>query len=514
MYHLIAWCCLSAGRHLIWLQAVFYVTVRSLWRLYFHPLSRFHGPKTAAISDVWYTYHAIRGRWPWAAYEALKKYGDVVRIAPNELVFSTPQALSDIYGSHHKHLELFPKTQINNHGNDKHGGIIWEWDPVRHRRVAKQLAPAFSGRALQAKEPTLHKYVDLFVEAIESKGRHGVSLPTWINWICVDISADMAYNREMNALMNMRDPPYLSLLAGFSKGIIMIQTSWRFPLLRPLKYIILMFTAMRPHSHIRDHSQFQLETRIRRGRTVEHLDFIEQIIPEDCEPPKDRQEMRHLEQVAGQLLVAGYEPPALWLYYSIYCLLKNPATLVILAEEIRSAFQTYESISASSAAKLPFLTSCLKESLRMMPGILTGMPVVSPGTVVDGTYIPKGVICQSSTFALARNPRNFSDPLHFRPERWLPKDHQLYDQQFATDNGQGFHPFGQGPRICAGREIAWWQSRVFVAKVLWRFDLEMMPGQQVDLDRDLRGWGMYQKPEVRVRFVSAEHGATGRPRAL
>lgn len=28
----------------------------------------------------------------------------------------------------------------------------------------------------------------------------GVSLPTWVNWLCVDISADMAYNREMKAL--------------------------------------------------------------------------------------------------------------------------------------------------------------------------------------------------------------------------------------------------------------------------------------------------------------------------
>lgn len=94
---------------------------------------------------------------------------------------------ADLYGSHEKFLERFPKTQINNHGNDEHGGIIWEWDPVRHRQVAKQLSPAFSGRALKAKEATIHKYVDLFVERMETLGLgvngQGVSLPTWINWI-------------------------------------------------------------------------------------------------------------------------------------------------------------------------------------------------------------------------------------------------------------------------------------------------------------------------------------------
>lgn len=320
----------------------------------------------------------------------------------------------DLYGSHEKSLELFPKTQINNHGNDEHGGLIWEWDPVRHRQVSKRLSPAFSGRALKAKEPTIHKYVDLFVDRIKDLGGRpqGVSLPKWINWLCVDLSADMAYNREMNALNDskpapcvycapleeptdscvVQDPPYLTILAGFHRALVVIQTSWRFPFLSPLKYIYLLITAM-GHSNIRDHSRQQLERRIRRKGALEHLDFIEQIIPEDCEPPKDPKEMRHLEQVAGQLLIAGYEPPSLWLYFTVYYLLENPRALDTLAKEIRDAFQSYSDITASAAADLPYLTACLKESLRFTPPLLTGMPVVSPGATVDGTFIPEGVSC-------------------------------------------------------------------------------------------------------------------------
>ncbi|KAI1372086.1 cytochrome P450 [Hypoxylon crocopeplum] len=484
-------------------SAVFCLTIRSIYRLYFHPLSKYPGPKIAAISDVWYAYHSLAGRWPWAVEDALKKYGDVVRIAPNELAFVTPQALADLYGSHTKGLELFPKTQINNHGNDEHGGIIWEWDPVRHRQVSKQLAPAFSGRALKAKETTLHKYIDLFVDRMKDIGSaaEGVSLPTWINWLCVDISADTAYNREMNALKDMKDPPYLSILAGFNKAVVVIQMSWRFPLLSPLKYLFLLFAAIRPHSHIRDHSKQLLERRIRRKGAVEHLDFFEQMIPENREPPEDPKERRHLEQIAGQLLIAGYEPPAMWFYFTVYYLLKKPTVLETLAKEIRGAFKSYDDITPGAAAQLPYLTACLRESLRVMPNVLTGMPVVSPGAMVDGVFIPRGVVCQSSPYALARSPRNFHQPLSFRPERWLPEDHPLYDPQFAEDNRKGYQPFSQGPRMCAGKEIAWWQSRVFIAKTLWTFDLEMVSGQEVDMDRDLRGWGMFQKPEVRVKFV-------------
>jgi hypothetical protein len=123
----------------------------------------------------------------------------------------------------------------------------------------------------------------------------------------------------------------------------MIQISWRFPLLMPLTYAFL-FRAMRPHSHIREHSRKRLEQRIRRKGSAMHLDFFEQIIREDREPPKDRKELRHLEQVAGQLLVAGYEAPELWFYATSYYLVKNPSVQRTLAEEIRGAFESHDAI--------------------------------------------------------------------------------------------------------------------------------------------------------------------------
>ena len=208
----------------------------------------------------------------------------------------------------------------------------------------------------------------------------------------LSINALLSYRKTKHAnCPAVKEPPYLSLLSGFSKAIVVIQMSWRFPLLSPLKYIFLLFTTMRPHSHIRGHSREQLERRIRRKGAVEHLDFFEQIVPKNREPPQDRNEMRHLEQVAGQLLVAGYEPPALWLYFSIYYLIKNPNTQQILAKEIRDSFQLYSDITSETAAPLPYLAAFLKETLRLMPGVLTGMPVVSPGAMVDGKFIAKGV---------------------------------------------------------------------------------------------------------------------------
>lgn len=147
----------------------------------------------------------MSGRWPWAVEKALHEYGPAVRIAPNELAFFTPQAFTDIYSPQHKNMEDFVKTNFQNRGKDL-GGLIWEEDPVRHRNVARQVAPAFSARSLRAFEPIIHEYMDYFVvrmkEVNPDRNPTGVPLVTWTNWLAMDIAADLAWNEKMH---QMRD---------------------------------------------------------------------------------------------------------------------------------------------------------------------------------------------------------------------------------------------------------------------------------------------------------------------
>ena len=107
-------------------------------------------------------------------------------------------------------------------------------------------------------------------------------------------------------------------------------------------------------------------------------------------------------------------------------------------------------------------------------------------------------------FAATRSPENFYDPLHFRPQRWLNVSHPLYDPKFSKDNLKGLMPFSQGPRLCPGREIAWLQTRTFIAKVLWTFDISEAPGNGLDFDRDFLTYGFWVKPEFHVKFVSRQ----------
>ena len=116
-------------------------------------------------------------------------------------------------------------------------------------------------------------------------------------------------------------------------------------------------------------------------------------------------------------------------------------------------------------------------------------------------------MCQVSSFSAARNPSYFRDPLEFRPQRWLSPEDPEYDTRYADDQLKSFYPFGIGPRMCTGRAIAWHQTKVFVAKVLWSFNMESVRGVDKDFNKDFRVHVMWYRPELWVRFVPVKRDA-------
>jgi hypothetical protein len=94
---------------------------------------------------------------------------------------------------------VFVKTDFQNRGANL-GGIVWEEDPVRHRAVARKLAPAFSTKTTRALEPIVHKYVDYFIARMSDIGVAGVPLCQWTQWLAWDLSADIAWGDEVHSM--------------------------------------------------------------------------------------------------------------------------------------------------------------------------------------------------------------------------------------------------------------------------------------------------------------------------
>ena len=65
---------------------------------YSRGLHKFNGPFLASISNIWRLWYAHTVVQRPMYVDVHRKYGDIARIGPNELSFSDPRAIQEIYG--------------------------------------------------------------------------------------------------------------------------------------------------------------------------------------------------------------------------------------------------------------------------------------------------------------------------------------------------------------------------------------------------------------------------------
>lgn len=89
--------------------------------------------------------------------------------------------------------------------------------------------------------------------------------------------------------------------------------------------------------------------------------------------------------------IAGAETTATFLAATTYYLLKHPACLRQVQEEIRGKFSSYDEINATAARQLPYLQAVISEGLRIYAPGSGGFPRISTGMKVGDVYVPAGV---------------------------------------------------------------------------------------------------------------------------
>ncbi|XP_032124562.1 cytochrome P450 4F11-like [Sapajus apella] len=114
-------------------------------------------------------------------------------------------------------------------------------------------------------------------------------------------------------------------------------------------------------------------------------------------------------------------------------------------------------------AKLPFLTMCMKESLRLHPPVPTTIRCCTQDMVLpDSQVIPKGVACLISIIGIHHNPTVWPDPEVYDPFRFDPEN-------IKERSPLAFIPFSAGPRNYIGQAFAMAEMKVVLALTLMRF---------------------------------------------
>lgn len=75
------------------------IIVYLLYQTFFSPLAGVPGPFAARFSRLWLAYHGWKGDFHTLLTRLHEEYGDVVRIGPNEVATTAPDAVKKIYGA-------------------------------------------------------------------------------------------------------------------------------------------------------------------------------------------------------------------------------------------------------------------------------------------------------------------------------------------------------------------------------------------------------------------------------
>lgn len=138
----------------------------------------------------------------------------------------------------------------------------------------------------------------------------------------------------------------------------------------------------------------------------------------------------------------------------------------------------------------------IQETLRLRGPLNGGAPRISPGKVIGTEYVPPGTQIEVSTYATARNPDIFPNPLEFNPSRWKNATEEMRNMA---------RPFSSGPRNCVGRHLAEIGLFLTISRLYQLYDIvpdpELRPDDMKQID-----FGVLE-PACQQFYVTAEsHG--------
>ncbi|KAF6990264.1 hypothetical protein CFC21_007475 [Triticum aestivum] len=181
-----------------------------------------------------------------------------------------------------------------------------------------------------------------------------------------------------------------------------------------------------------------------------------------------------IKSLLADMFAAGTETTYIALEWSMSELMKNPAAMRRLQQEVRSAAAAPAGGIAKAdalGAATPYLKAVVKETLRLHPPVPLLLPreCMQDATVL-GYHVAEGTRVFVNAWAINRDPGSWRAPEEFLPERFLESEVDFRGGHFQ------FIPFGAGRRICPGMQFGLATVELALANLVRLFDWELPDG--------------------------------------
>ncbi|EKM52044.1 uncharacterized protein PHACADRAFT_102490 [Phanerochaete carnosa HHB-10118-sp] len=447
----------------------------SLYRVSpWHPVSRYPGPLPAKLSKWWMVWQERHGKQHLYIRALHDRYGDVVRIGPNDISIRDVDAVAPMMGTNGlpKGPSMYAVAM-----EPPISGLIGIRDPVVHARRRRPWTRAFSTAALKEYEPILVRNITKLREQLASQ-RGGVNLATWFSWMTYDVMGDMVFGGGSDMLTH-----------GDKDGIwSMIQTAAEGQMLYHHIPWLAHFARRLPVSGgVKKRRRWALErttVRYKQGATTKDLFYylVSLMSNEDgaeqTSPP------------AGQVIsdgvlatIAASDTTSSVLSNAFWNILRYPQYYKRLQAEVDQYYPAGENaLDPKHYSKMVFLDAVLNETMRMYPVIPSGSqraPIPGKGDRIIGPYfIPNGTQTRMHFWSLQRHARYFTHPDTFWPERFLIAEglERAPEGEPFVHDANAFIPFSFGPSNCVGKNLAQVEMRMVFCHLLQNLEFELEKG--------------------------------------
>jgi cytochrome P450 len=191
---------------------------------------------------------------------------------------------------------------------------------------------------------------------------------------------------------------------------------------------------------------------------------------------------------------AGSETSAITIIWAMSEMMKNPEVMKKAQAEVREVFNRNGRVDETAINEMKYLKLLVKETLRAHPPSALLLPRESKERCEINVYeIPAKTKVIVNSWAIARDPKYWTEPESFIPERFLI-DSSL---DYKGTNFQ-YLPFGAGRRVCPGYTFGLVMVEYAIALLLYHFDWTLPNGMTYqDLDMtDIAGATVGKKEDL------------------
>ncbi|RWS00223.1 cytochrome P450 3A19-like protein, partial [Dinothrombium tinctorium] len=201
------------------------------------------------------------------------------------------------------------------------------------------------------------------------------------------------------------------------------------------------------------------------------------------------------------ILFAGFETTADGLTFTLYLLAKNQDIQERLRREINEKgtdSEYLEMVRLKNVLNKHFMKLISKvwmESLRLYSPVIKMIAREACEDVEIGDLkIEKGTLVQAAVWQIHYSEHIYEEPYAFKPERFSSKNRK-------NIHPAAFLPFGVGPRICLGMQLANFEAKLLLTKILTKFKIEMAEQTPKELELECHNVIMQLKEPLFLKFV-------------